>query len=155
MYNILHEINMAARDEKLLFLKRERDHAESQEILDPNMFPINRLSEDLVKEYDSVWNTKFGQRMLNDVERYIGHSLRIRNSSIDHHLAGRGVFVSCKRQGIVLPGTLLGIFPGTILSPNIPKPETPRRGCKPYLERPDGFYINYETELPYPLPKIG
>ena len=57
MYNILHEINMAARHErKLVYTKRQKD-VEDNAILDPDMFPINRLSEDLVVEYESVWET--------------------------------------------------------------------------------------------------
>jgi hypothetical protein len=52
--------------------------------------------------------------MLRRVERFIGHSLEVKDSEIDHHMAGKGVFLSCKRQGIVLPGTLLGLFPGVI-----------------------------------------
>jgi hypothetical protein len=55
----------------------------------------------------------------------------------------------------VLPGTLLGIFPGIINDPDVPLPPTPKRGVRPYLRRPDGYWIDYETELPYPMPQIG
>ena len=63
--------------------------------------------------------------MIEEVEKYVGHSLKIKDSEIDHHLAGKGVFLSCKRQGIVLPGTLLGIFPGVINDQDVPMPPTP------------------------------
>jgi hypothetical protein len=151
MYNQLHEINMVARHVQLYYPKRLRDAAENTELMDPDMFPMNRLSSDLVVEYESVWETERGKKMLKEIERYLGHTLRIKDSSIDHHLAGKGVFLSCRRQGIVLPGTLLGIFPGVINSPGTPMPPTPKRGVKPYVQRPDGFWIDYETELPYPL----
>jgi len=97
MYNILHEINMAARNvRKLVYSKREKNVKETG-ILDPDMFPINRLSEDLVVEYESVWETNKGNWMLGQIENYVGHSLRVKDSNIDHHLAGNGVFISCKK----------------------------------------------------------
>lgn len=89
------------------------------------------------------------------MEAYLGHSLKIDSSIVDHHEAGKGVFVSCRKQNIVLPGTLLGLFPGVINDPEIPCPPTPKRGVKPYLQRSDGTWIDYETELPYPLPPFG
>ena len=61
------------------------------------MFPMQRLSSDLVTEYESIWETKSGSKMLKEVERYFGHSLRIKDSQIDHHLAGKGVFLSCRK----------------------------------------------------------
>ena len=56
---MLHEINMAARDEELVFRKKSQseEEAASSEIMDPDKFPINRLSGDLVKEYDNLWNS--------------------------------------------------------------------------------------------------
>ena len=70
--------------------------------------------------------------------------------------AGRGVFLSCKRQKVVLPGTLLGLFPGVICDPVLPVPETPSQtGIRPYLLRFDGFWLDHEQELPYPLPEPG
>lgn len=56
---------------------------------------------------------------------------------------------------MVLPGTLLGLFPGMIFSAGDQKPETPKLGCKSYLERQDGWWVNYDYELPYPLPPLG
>ena len=39
-----------------------------------------------------------------------------------------------------------------INDPEIPVPPAPKRGTMPYLSRPDGYWLDYETELPYPLP---
>ena len=142
MYNMLHEINMVARDEQIIMLKRHRE-VDSAELMDPDKFPIQRLSSDLIKEYESVWETKKGKRMLNEIEKYVGHSLEVKESSIDHHLSGKGVFLSCKRQNVVLPGTLLGLFPGIISDSNMPRPPTPKRGLRPYLLRSDGYWIDY------------
>ena len=56
-----------------------------------------------------------------------------------------------------MPGTLLGLFPGVICDPNVPLPPTPKRagGLRPYLRRYDGFWLDYEKELPYPMPPPG
>lgn len=57
---------------------------------------------------------------------------------------------------MVLPGTLLGIFPGVICDPSVPLPPTPKRtGLRPYLRRYDGYWLDYEKELPYPMPAPG
>jgi len=92
---------------------------------------------------------------LAQIEELVGHSLQVKDSEIDHHEAGQGVFMSCHKQGIVLPGTLVGLFGGVINHPSIPVPETPKRSMRPYLKRFDGYWIDYEKELPYPLPSPG
>jgi hypothetical protein len=89
------------------------------------------------------------------LEARVGHFLRIKESLIDHPEAGNGVFLSCRRQGIVLPGTLLGLFPGVIFDPVIPPPPTPKHSLRPYLIRHDGYWLDYEKELPYPMPPPG
>ena len=60
MYTMLHEINMVARDHPLIGLKKERagDASDSTDIVDPDKFPIQRLSRDLIKEYESLWHTE-------------------------------------------------------------------------------------------------
>ncbi len=56
---------------------------------------------------------------------------------------------------MVLPGTLLGLFPGVICDPATLIPPTPKRSMRPYLKRFDGYWLDYEKELPYPLPTPG
>ena len=94
--DILHEVNMVARQQDLIYVKRNQE-SESNAIIDPDKFPINRLSADLITEYESVWTTEYGKKMLRQVERYVGHTLQVKESEIDHHLSGNGVFLSCKR----------------------------------------------------------
>jgi len=50
---------------------------------------------------------------------------------------------------------LLGLFAGVICDPIIPVPPTPERSLRPYLQRYDGYWIDYEKEIPYPLPPPG
>ena len=48
----------------------------------------------------------------------------------------------------MLPGTLLGLFPGVMCDPNIPRPQTPKASAlRPYLLRYDGWWLDYEKEL--------
>ena len=123
--------------------------------MDPDKFPIQRLTGDLIEEYESIWNLE-KEDLMKKLERQIGHTINLKDSSIDHHEAGQGVFLSCKRQRVVLPGTLLGLFPGVVCDPNVPLPPTPKRvGLRPYLRRYDGFWLDYEKELPYPMPSPG
>lgn len=141
----------AARHKEIVVKKSSRKHKQ----IDPDQFPIQRLSGDLVEEYESVWDIE-KETLSKTLERSIGHSLILKDSNIDHHEAGRGVFLSCRRQRVVLPGTLLGLFPGVICDPNVPLPSTPKRaGLRPYLRRYDGFWLDYEKELPYPMPPPG
>jgi hypothetical protein len=37
----------------------------------------------------------------------------------------------------------------------MPRPPTPKRGIRPYLLREDGMWIDYESEIPYPILNFG
>ena len=115
------------------------------------------FSGNLVEEYQSIWyHSSESESLMKQIERHIGHTLTLKDSSIDHHEAGRGVFLSCRRQRVVLPGTLLGLFPGVICDPGVPIPTTGKRsGVRPYLKRYDGYWLDFEKELPWPMPPPG
>ena len=49
----------------------------------------------------------------------------------------------------------MGLFPGIINDKIIPRPSTPKRGIRPYLLREDGMWIDYESEIPYPILNFG
>ena len=63
--------------------------------VDPDTFPINKLSADLVQTYCSIWNDD--KELRRRMEAKVGHYLRVKDSLIEHHEAGRGVFISCRR----------------------------------------------------------
>ena len=146
----MHEV---ARDVELVVNRKKQAREEAKRV-EPDTFPINNLSADLIEEYDSIWT--HDRTLRKRLEAKVGHYLRVKESSIDHHEAGMGVFVSCRRQRIVLPGTLLGLFPGVMCDPHIPRPQTPKASAiRPYLLRWDGWWLDYEKELPYPMPPPG
>ena len=57
---MLHEVNMVARHDELVFIKRQQESAAGG-LIDPDKFPIQRLSTDLITEYESIWSTENGK----------------------------------------------------------------------------------------------
>ena len=136
-----------------LVINKSKAAQDAAKLVEPDTFPINKLSSDYMEEYESIWDLDKTLRIR--MEDKYGHYLRIKDSLIDHHEAGKGVFVSCKRQSIVLPGTLLGLFPGVVCDSKMPLPAVPKRSLRPFLLRFDNTWLDYEKELPYPLPSPG
>ena len=110
----MHEV---AREKELVVNTKKQEREEAKRV-DPDSFPINKLSAELFEEYESVWT--LDKKLRKRMEAKVGHFLRVKDSSIDHHESGLGVFVSCRRQRVVLPGTLLGLFPGVMCDPFVP-----------------------------------
>lgn len=52
-------------------------------------------SADLIEEYDSIWLGK-DPEINKYLEYKVGHTLFLKDSLIDHHESGQGVFVSCR-----------------------------------------------------------
>ena len=75
----MHEV---ARDQDLVVNKKKKAQQAARQV-DPDSFPINKLSADLFEEYESVWHT---DRVLRRrMEAKVGHYLRVKESTIDHH----------------------------------------------------------------------
>ena len=79
MLSAMHELVR----HKEVVAKKQKD----KKPMDPNMFPIQKLSGELIEEYESVWEVE-KESLRNQLERHIGHSLVLKDSSIDHHEAG-------------------------------------------------------------------
>ena len=149
MFTALHNVG---RHKKTIYPKLFNES--TKQIFDPNQFQIQSISAK-VSKYESIWENK---AILSKVENELGYSLEYKTSSLDHPCilyimiaAGKGVFLKCPKKKYVLPGTLLGFFPGTIYdSATTMKVEENRE--YPYLKRYDGLYIKYLNEtLPYPV----
>lgn len=139
-------------NKKTTVISKTRQKQLEAKKIDPDTFPIQKLTADLVQQYEAIWDQK---EIGREIENGVGHRLRIRSSLIEHHEGGRGVFVSCLKQRVVLPGTLLGLFPGVVFDPAIPEPTTPKFSLRPYFKRHDNYWLDYEKELPYPMPSPG
>ena len=91
MVKAMHELT---RNRELV-VNKKKEQWEAAKKVDPDTFPINKLTSDYFDEYVSIWE---GDRKLRKkVEGRVGHYLRVQDSLLDHHEAGQGVFVSCKR----------------------------------------------------------
>lgn len=101
--------------------KIKYDEDEPDEVMDANSFQIHLKSQDLIKNEISVWEKK--PHLLNYLRQEVGHTLEVRQSDIDHHEAGDGVFVNTRDGRSLLPGTLIGFFPGVINGPIDKLPE--------------------------------
>ena len=89
--------------------------------MDVNAFQLHLKSEELFKEEISLWEKK--PKLLDYLRQEIGHSVEIKQSEVDHHEAGDGVFVHTRGGQSLLPGTLIGFYPGVINGPLTPLPE--------------------------------
>ena len=79
MITSMHEV---ARDKELVVNKNKPAWLEARKV-DPDSFPINKLSADLLQEYDSIWQVDKSLR--KRMEAKVGHYLRVKESAIDHH----------------------------------------------------------------------
>ncbi len=52
--------------------------------MDPNSFPIQRLSADLIEDYESIWDVE-KDTLKKQMLRKVGHYLNLKDSTIDHH----------------------------------------------------------------------
>ena len=83
----MHEI---ARDEDLVINTKKEAREEAKRV-DPDSFPINNLTADLLEEYDSIW--KVDKTLRRRMEAKVGHYLRLKESAIDHH--GKSLVFVC------------------------------------------------------------
>ncbi len=79
MISAMHELT---RHKDLVVKKRAKD--QDNKLLDPNSFPIQRLSADLIEEYESIWDVE-KDTLKKQMLRKVGHYLNLKDSTIDHH----------------------------------------------------------------------
>jgi len=151
LFDNLNALHKKARNKDLVINKRYEELSKVTDIIDPDKFPIFSLieryaDEDLV----SIWEYK--PELLEEARKDIGFSLQVKQSKIEHHDAGDGVFLSCVEPGTkVCKGTLLGIVPGIIQSSYELPPQEDPRVEKSYLTCYDDTSIKFDAFLPYPL----
>lgn len=79
MINSMHELT---RHKDLVVKKRAKDS--DNKLVDPNSFPIQRLTGDLIEEYESIWDIE-KETLKKQMVRKVGHYLTLKDSTIDHH----------------------------------------------------------------------
>ena len=68
-----------------------------------------------------------------------------KDSEIEHHEAGQGIFLDSETP--VLPGTLLGFYPGVIMN-KMDEKRFHETDIKPFMVRDDGYWVNHEYGIP-------
>ena len=118
---------------------------------DPNSFPIYDLTYKAKSEndYEPISNILLDYK--ENFEEMCDFSLYINKSKIRHMSSQDGVFLSCKKKNYVLPGTLVGFYPGIIYPRKIKKPDLIINDTYPYLKRFDDCWVDPIGLVPYPL----
>ncbi|EGR29187.1 hypothetical protein IMG5_161370 [Ichthyophthirius multifiliis] len=115
IFNILNALNKATIEESDIILNRRYEElSKIQEIVDPDMFPMFSLIETLdIEDLVSIWDYKY-EKIMPNVKLRTGFLLKVQESTIEHHQAGKGVFLECEKE--VTIGTLLGFMGGIIFN---------------------------------------
>lgn len=109
MFNTLYS---HTRNEELVLNRRYEELSNITSIVDPDKFPIFSLIEHL-DTYDlvSIWDWK--KEIMEKVSNELGYRLLVKQSEIEHHESGDGVFLKCSSESnFIKRGTLLGFVPG-------------------------------------------
>lgn len=137
-------MNRLLRNHKPIYFKED-----FREDVNPDMFFINKTSykHEFIKDYQPCFS------LINDfykeMETLLGFHLYVNQSKIYHQDSGEGVFLSCKRKN-VLPGTIIGFYPGVIYSDLSDYPFKNFNDVYPFLKRSDNFWVDPNGLIPYP-----
>lgn len=152
-YEIFSNIHKLVRKYEIVYDLKLEENRKKFHQNDPDSFPIYNLTgSDSIPEYKTIWELKADFK--EEFEELNGHYLYLRKSKIEHPDANKGVFLSCKDRKFVLPGTLLGFYPGVIHFSFLPTPKLEVNSTYPYLKRYDGVWLDPEKKIPYPLNPI-
>jgi hypothetical protein len=152
-YDILSNLHKIVRKYEIVYDLKLEENRKKFFANDPDQFPIYNLTgNDSEPDFKTIWELKKDFR--DEFEEITGHFLSLKKSNIEHQDSGMGVFLSCKNRRFVLPGSLLGFYPGLFYFNYIPifKPEV--NGTLPYLKRNDGCWVDSTFKIPYPY-KFG
>ena len=149
-YNIFSSIHKLVRNCELIYDLNQEESKIKFNNTDPNSFPIsnNTFVYKSLNDYDSIYN--INANFNKDFIDLLGFNLVLKKSTIYHQDSGEGVFLVSKNK-FILPGTLLGFYPGVVYSkfnelPNVLN----KNDVFPYLKRKDLSYVDPLKLVPYP-----
>ena len=132
-------------------------------ITDPDTFPIYNLSYKYKSEVDYISTCNIIEDYYIAFLKEVGFNLKVKKSKIKHLDAHDGVFLNCLNKTnkiFILPGTLIGFFPGVIyskkhyekkLNNSVTQSSILKNSPYPYLKRFDNSYVDPYAAVPYPL----
>jgi hypothetical protein len=149
-YDIFSNIHKLVRKYDIVYdLKLEQNRKKFMEN-DPNQFPVYNLTgSDSIPDYKTIWELK--KDFSEEFEELNGHFLYTKNSKIDHPESGKGVFLSCQERKFILPGSLLGFYPGLVTLGHYAPPKLEVNSTYPYLKRYDDIWLDPYKLIPYPI----
>ncbi len=113
------------------------------------MFYINKTTykHESIKDYQPCFSLI--KDFYKELEILLGFHIYVDKSKIFHQDSGEGVFLSCKQKS-VLPGTIIGFYPGVIYSNLTNYPNTYLNDTYSYLKRYNDFWVDPNGLIPYP-----
>lgn len=149
-YDIFSNIHKLVRKYEIVYDIKLDENRKKFNQNNPDQFPVYNLTgSDSVPDYKTIW--ELNKDFNTEFEELTGHTLLLKNSKIEHPDSGKGVFISCKNRKFILPGTLLGFYPGSVNWSFINPPKLEVNSTYPYLKRYNGIWIDPFKRIPYPL----
>lgn len=157
-YDLFSNIHRLIRKYDLVYdLKLEENRAQFLKN-NPNDFPIYDLSSNNKEPFNkTIW--ELDPSLEKQLEEMTGFTLNVKKSKIEHPGkyytkkidAENGVFLSCPQRKFVLPGTLLGFYPGVLGQRYNAPQKLEMNTTLPYLRRYDGTWVDANMKVPYPI----
>lgn len=152
-YDIFSKMHQLIRKYDLVYDLNLEENKKRFKTQDPDEFPVYDLTGNRnKKDYKSIWDLY--PDLLGEFEDINGFRLVLKKSRIEHEDAGDGVFIHCENFRFILPGTLLGFYPGMIYNKSKKTPEPSVNSTLPFLKRPNGTWVDPNFKIPYPFNQL-
>eukprot|EP00743_Colponemidia_sp_Colp-15_P006077 GILK01006531.1.p1 GENE.GILK01006531.1~~GILK01006531.1.p1 ORF type:complete len:403 (+),score=49.26 GILK01006531.1:102-1211(+) len=110
--------------------------------------PPKKAKQPVTSRYVSLWEDP---AVLDEVQKKMGFSLKVKPSTIKHPEAGEGLFL----EGFAIPGAVLSLFPGAVYATNHLKENKSLldqlNRSQHTISRRSGGAINANTPVPFPF----
>jgi hypothetical protein len=149
-YEIISNLHKIVRKYDIVYDLKIEENRKKFYANDPDQFPIYNLTgNDSEPDFKTIWELK--KDFKDEYEEMIGHYLTLKKSKIEHQDAGMGVYLSCKNRKFVLPGSLLGFYPGLFYFDYVKYSKPEVIDTLPFLKRNDGCWVDPKFKIPYPF----
>ncbi len=149
IYDIFSNIHKLVRKYEIVYDLKLEENRKKFLKNDPDQFPIYNLTgSESIPDFKTIWDLK--EDFKDEIEDLNGFYLNLKNSKIDHPDSGKGVFLSCKYRKFILPGTVLGFYPGIFYFDYMETAKGKLNDIKHYLKRYDGSWLDPYQVIPYP-----
>ncbi|KAL4441354.1 hypothetical protein ABPG74_013649 [Tetrahymena malaccensis] len=149
--NALNKLTLGESD--IILNKKYEELSKITQIIDPDKFPIFSLIETIdTHELVSIWDYK-SKDLLPKIKKQLGFTLQVKDSTLEHHSAGEGVFLNCADGVSVIPtGSFLGFLGGVVYDSLTDYNNSNSSDKLPdtYIHRFDNTVVDFAQKIPYP-----